>query len=136
MSRIIDRAHFMKSAVYFDSIRKKKVGLYNDEVPLPNIIVSFQACGPKNYQFRKAEIKDGKITMVNKVKHKGIPKKTKVSEEDYKNLIILWDKQYNATQSATNYDPKNRSETFKKSRSRWLMNLSIAKRTWLARTNV
>ena len=58
--RIIDRAHFAKDKVYFDPSRKKKVGLYTDEVPLPNMVVSFQACGPKNYQYKKIEVDRGK----------------------------------------------------------------------------
>ena len=114
MSRIIDRAHFIKNKIYFDPSRKKKVGLYTDEVPLPNMIVSFQACGPKNYQFRKTEVdKEGKVSTVSKVKHKGISRRTKVMEEDYSSLILLWDKQYDAVRSVTAYDPHNREDAFK-----------------------
>ena len=117
MSRIVDRAHFIKNKVYFDPSRKKKVGLYTDEIPLPSMIVSFQACGPKNYQFKKTTIdKEGKVTVENKVKHKGIPRKTKVTEEDYSSLILLWDRQYDANRSVMGYNPHDRADAFKEVR--------------------
>ena len=114
MSRIVDRAHFTKDKLYYDASRKKQVGLYADEIPLKNMITSFQACGPKNYQYRKIEVdKDGKTLDVSKVRHKGISKHTDVTELDYSNLIILWDKSYNASHSVMGYDPHNRQDVFK-----------------------
>ena len=122
MSRIIDRAHFVKNKVYFDPSRKKKVGLYADEIPLPSMIISFQACGPKNYQFKKTKVdkegkleldEEGKVTLESKVKHKGISKKTMVTEEDYSSLILLWDKLYDATRSVMAYDSHDREDAFK-----------------------
>ena len=83
MRRIIDRAHFEENAVYFDESRKKVVGLYSDEVPLPKMIITFQCAGPKNYQLKKIQIR-----------HKGIPQKVKVKDFDYSRLLLLWDKQY------------------------------------------
>ena len=78
------------------------------------MIVSFQACGPKNYQFRKTQVdKEGKVSTVSKVKHKGISMKTEVTEEDYSGLIMLWDKQYDAVRSVMAYDPHNRTDAFK-----------------------
>ena len=53
MRRIIDRAHFEENAVYFDISRKKVVGLYSDEVPLPKMIITFQCAGPKKLPIEK-----------------------------------------------------------------------------------
>ena len=92
-SRIVDHAHFVKNCGYYDTSRKKKLGLNADEVPLPNMIVSFQACGPKNYQFSRNRCRQRGKPILNKVKHKGISKKIKETEEDYSSLIMLWDKQ-------------------------------------------
>ena len=114
MSRIIDRAHFTKDKVYFDPSRKKKVGLYTDEVPLPEMVISFQVCGPKNYQLVKNELnKEGKLELVNKVKHKGISKNTVVTEADYSGLITQWNRQYDASRSVMGYDPHPRPDVFK-----------------------
>lgn len=113
MRKIIDRAHYEKEKIYFDESRKKQVGLYTDEVPLPGLIVSFQCGGPKNYQFKKMDVTKGKSSMVSKSKHKGIPKKQEVKEEDYSRLILLWDKQFNASQSIKDYSLENRHNIFK-----------------------
>ena len=51
MRLIVDRAHYSKDKCYYDGSRKKKVGLYSGEVNIPNMTISFQACGPKNYQY-------------------------------------------------------------------------------------
>ena len=113
MRRIIDRAHFEEHNVYFNDSRKKVVGLYSDEVPLPKMIITFQCAGPKNYQLKKIHIggkKDGKIT--SKVKHKGIPQKVRVEESDYSRLLLLWDKQYDINRVAKKYDIEERRTIF------------------------
>ena len=113
MRKIVDRAHYDKGKIYYDDSRKKQVGLYTDEVPLPGLIVSFQCGGPKNYQFKKMDVTKGESSMVSKSKHKGIAKKIEVREEDYSRLILLWDKQFNANQSIKDYSLQNRHDIFK-----------------------
>ena len=45
---------------------------------------------------------------VNMVKHKGISKRTTVTEADYSSLIMQWHRQYDATRSVMGYDPCER----------------------------
>ena len=115
MCSIIDRAHYKKDSVYYDGSRKKKVGLYTDEAPLPLHITTFQCIGPKNYQFKmmnldKEEGSQGRYE--DKSKHKGIPKKLNIKEDDYTSLIIEWDRQFNQTQSIKDYTLKDRRKVF------------------------
>ena len=110
MRRMVDRAHYEKHQPYFDDSRLKKVGLYTDEVPLPHMVVSFQACGPKNYQYIRTGInKDTeKEELVNMCRHKGISNKLNVSEENYSDLIRQWDQQFDRARVVMGYDPHNR----------------------------
>ena len=112
MSRIVDSAHFEKTTSYYDGSRKKQVGLYTDEVPLPKMIMFFQTCGPKNYHFRQTSV--GRENFVNKVKHKGISNRTFVSADEYTDTLMLWDKQYDLNRSVMGYRPhQNREDLFK-----------------------
>ena len=117
MSRIVDRAHFTKDKIYFDGSRKKQVGLYTDEKPLPAVIVCFQASAPKCYYFRTTnvdkEAKMGEGVTSDNAKHKGIPRKTNVSESDYSRLLLRWDRQYDAERSIMGLQPHDRREIFR-----------------------
>ena len=115
MCNIIDRAHYKKDSIYFDGSRKKQVGLYTDETPLPKLITSFQCVGPKNYQFKTLDLDEeegSKLRYENKSKHKGIPKKLEVTEDDYTRLIMTWDRQFNLTQSIKDYTLQDRRNVF------------------------
>ena len=50
---------------------------------------------------------------MNKAKHKGISKRTEVTEADYSSLITQWDRQYDVSHSVMGYDPHNRGDVFK-----------------------
>lgn len=114
MCRIIDAAHYEKDAPYFDESRKKVVGLYTDETPLPGLIVSFQCVGPKNYQFKMLKDVKNADDTVSKTKHKGVPKSQKVTEEDYSMLLVTWDKQFDQTRAIKSYSLQDRRNAFKK----------------------
>ena len=112
MSRIVDRAHFDKKSIYYDNSRKKQVGLYTDETPLPKMITFFQTCAPKNYHYRTTTV--GMENYVDKVKHKGISNRTFVSADEYTDTLLLWDMQYDLNRSVMGYRPhQNREDLFK-----------------------
>ena len=117
MRRMVDRAFFMPEKSYYDPSRKKKVGFYADEVPLDSLILSFQACGPKNYQFHKEHLNEEKtgrvVTNVNK--HKGVSKQTQVTAGEYTDVITMWDRLYDKNNVIKSYDVQKRtsSEVFK-----------------------
>ena len=113
MCRMTDAAHYKPNTVYFDASRKKEVGLYSDEAPLPKLIKSFQCIGPKNYQFKMIEdIEAEEKSLVSKAKHKGIPQSKNIPEEDYSNLLVTWDKQFDKTRSIKNYSLADRRVAF------------------------
>ena len=72
----------MKNKKYFDQSRKKKVGLYTDELPLVAKELPIKQIGVD---------KEGRLSTVDNVRHKGFPHKSKVKKEDYSSLILLWE---------------------------------------------
>ena len=117
MENIIDRTHFQKHAPYYDPSRKKVVGLYSDEVPLPMLIRNFKCLGPKNNQFAKTNLDKIELEASICVKHKGIPAKVKVEGVDYSKIIVEWDSRYDAHRNYKDYAVDKRLENYEEIRN-------------------
>lgn len=117
MENMIDASVYEKDALYFDDCRKKEVGLYADEIPLPQLITNFVCLGPKNYSYQTRNLKKNatELDAIGRCqRHRGIPQKIDIGTVDYLEVMNAWKKQESCKTTSSNGESKERGDVSNK----------------------